>query len=101
MVNGRSTEIPNPPSPINVASLLRPWVKLPMHSFEPLLIDMSVNLRRRNVGVAQHFLNNSQIRTVSEQMCRETMPQKVRIHVLFHAGALCVLLNDLPDTRCR
>lgn len=64
MADGRSTQIPNPQSPINVARRLRPRVKLPVHSFEPLLIDMSVNLRRRNIGMAQHFLNNPQIRAV-------------------------------------
>ena len=72
-----------------------------MYSLQPLLIDMRVDLCRGYVGVAQHFLDNAQIRTVSEQMCREAMPQKVRIHVLFQAGALRVFLNDLPDTRCR
>src|SRR5947207_44824 len=25
---------------------LRPWVKLPVHGFEPLLVDVRVNLRR-------------------------------------------------------
>jgi hypothetical protein len=64
MVDARSTQIPNPQFRINVASPLCPRVKLPVHSFEPLLIDMSVNLRRRNIGVAQHFLDNPQIRTV-------------------------------------
>ena len=101
MADGRSTQIPDTQSRFSVARPLRPRVKLPVHSFEPLLIDMSVNLRRRNIGMTQHFLNNPQIRTVSEQVRREAMPQKVRIHVLFQSAAPRVLLNDLPNTRCR
>ena len=61
MVDGRSTQIPNPQFRTNVASSLRPRVKLPVHGFEPLLVNVGVNLRRRNIGVAQHGLHASQI----------------------------------------
>jgi hypothetical protein len=40
-------------------------VKLPMHSLEPLLIDMCVNLRSGNVRVAQHFLDDAQVGTIA------------------------------------
>ena len=75
-------------------------MKLAMHSLQPLLIDMGVNLCRRYVGVAQHLLDDSQIRAVAKQMRCEAVPQKVRIDVLFQSGPLRVLLNDLPDPRC-
>jgi hypothetical protein len=75
-------------------------MKLAMHSLEPLLIDMGIDLGRRYVRVAQHLLDDSQIRAVAEQMRCEAVPQKVRINVLFQSGALRVLLNDLPDPRC-
>ena len=71
-----------------------------MYSLQPLLIDMGVDLRRRYVGVAQHLLDDSQIRAVAEQMRCEAVSQKVRINVLFQADPLRVLLNDLPDPRC-
>ena len=71
-----------------------------MHSLEPLLIDMRVDLGRRYVRVAQHLLDDSQIRAVAEQMRCEAVPQKVRINVLFQSGALRVLFNDLPNPRC-
>ena len=100
MVDGRSTQIPNPQSRINLVSPLSPRVKLPVHSFEPLLVDVGVNLRRRNVSVAQHFLDDPQIRAVAEQMRREAVPQKVRIDVLFQSGALRMFLYDLPNARC-
>jgi hypothetical protein len=76
-------------------------MKLPMHSFKPLLIDMRIDLRRRNIGVAEHLLNNPQIGAVSEQMRRETMAEKVRVNVLLQPGAPRVFLHDLPDTRRR
>ena len=72
-----------------------------MHSFKPLLIDMRIDLRRRNIGVAEHLLNNPQIGPVPEQMRRETMAEKVRVNVLLKPGAPRVLLHDLPDTRRR
>ena len=72
-----------------------------MHSFKPLLIDMRIDLRRRNIGVAEHFLNNPQIGAVPEKMRRETMAEKVRVNVLIKPGAPRVLLHDLPDTRRR
>lgn len=72
-----------------------------MHSLQPLLVDVGVNLCRRYVGVAQHLLDDSQIRAVAKQMRCEAVPQKVRIDVLFQSGSLRVFLNDLPDSRCR
>jgi hypothetical protein len=40
-------------------------MKLSVHGFEPLLIDMRVNLRRRNIRVAEHFLDNAQVGAVA------------------------------------
>ena len=74
-------------------------MKLPMHSFKPLLIDMRIDLRRRNIGVAEHLLNNPQIGAIPQQMRRETMAEKVRVNVLFQPGVPRVFLHDLPDTR--
>ena len=75
-------------------------MKLPMHSFQPLLIDMRIDLCRRNIGVTQHFLNNSQIGAVPQQMRRETVPEKVRVNIFLQPGALRVFFYDLPDARC-
>ena len=71
-----------------------------MHSLQPLLIDMGVDLRCRYVGVAQHLLDNSQIRAVAEQMCCEAVPQKVRVNILLQSSPLRVFFNDLPYPRC-
>ena len=70
-----------------------------MHSFKPLLVDVRVHLRRRNIGVPEHFLNDPQIGAIAKQVGREAMPEKVRVNV-FESGALCVFFYDLPDARC-
>ena len=33
--------------------------------------DRRVNLRRRNIGVTEHFLNRTQVRTAREQVRRK------------------------------
>ena len=40
---------------------------------------MGVNLRGGNVGMAKHFLNDAQRRTVRQQMAGKGMPQGMRI----------------------
>jgi hypothetical protein len=49
-------------------------MKFPVNRFQPLLIHVGINLRRRNVGVPEHFLNDPQIGAVAQQMRRETVP---------------------------
>ena len=75
-------------------------MKLAMYSLQPLLIDMGVDLRCRYVGVAEHLLDNSQIRAVAEQMCCEAVAQQVRVNILLQSSPLRVFLNDLPDSCC-
>src|SRR5207245_9967747 len=73
---------------------LCPWVKLPMHSFKPLLIDVRVHLRRRNIGVAEHFLNDPQIGAIAKQVGREAMAEEGREDVFLESAALCVVFYD-------
>ena len=56
-------------------------MKLPVHGFQPLLVYVRVNLRRRNIGVAKHFLDDSQVRAIAEKVRRETMAEQVRINI--------------------
>ena len=48
-------------------------MELSVHGFEALLIDVGVDLGCRNVGMAQHFLDDAQIGTVTEQMRGKTV----------------------------
>jgi len=76
-------------------------VKLPMYSFKPLLIDVRVNLRRRNIGVAEHFLDDAQVSAVSKQVRRETVPEKMGINVFLQSGVPSMFFHDLPNPhRC-
>ena len=70
-----------------------------MHRLEPLLIDMRVNLRCRNIRMAEHFLDNAQIGAVAEQVRREAVPQQMRINIFLQAGVSRLFLHDLPDPR--
>ncbi len=47
---------------------LGPRVKLPMHLLQAFLIDVGVDLRRGDVGVAEHFLDHAQVGTVVQQV---------------------------------
>jgi hypothetical protein len=75
-------------------------MKLPMHSFQPLLIYMRIDLRGGNIGVAQHLLDDPQIGAVPEQMRRETVPEEVWVNIFRQSRASRVFLHDLPDARC-
>ncbi len=73
---------------------------MPMHSFQSLLIDVCIDLRRRNVGMSEHFLDDAKIGSVPEQMRREAVSKKVRVNVLFESGTSRMFFHDLPDARC-
>ena len=52
---------------------LRARMKFPMDRFQALLINVRVNLRRRDIGVAEHLLDDAQISAVAEQMRGKTV----------------------------
>jgi hypothetical protein len=76
-------------------------MKLPVDGFQALLIDVSVNLRGRNVGVAEHFLNDPEIGPIAEQMGGEAVPEQMRINIFLQAGVSRFFLHDLPNPRRR
>src|SRR5262245_26611397 len=50
-----------------------------VHRFQPLLVHMRVDLGGGNVCVSKHFLNYSEVRAVSEQVCGKAMADEVWI----------------------
>ena len=50
-------------------------MKLAVDLLQPLLINVSVNLGRRDVGVPQHFLDYPKISAIIQQMGSEAVPQ--------------------------
>src|SRR5437016_4763958 len=55
------------------------------HRLEAFAVDVGIDLRGRDVGVAEHRLDGAQIRTALEQVGGETVPQRVRIDALWNA----------------
>ena len=62
---------------------------------------MRVDLRRRDVGVAEHLLQRAQVAAAGEQMRRERVAQRVRAHPALQAGAARVALDDLVEALAR
>src|SRR5438874_1146596 len=79
----------------------RSRMKLPVDCLQALLVHVRVNLRRRNIGVPEHFLDDPEIRAVAEEMGREAVPQQVRINIRLEPRLFRALLHDLPDPRRR
>ena len=63
----------------------RARMELSMDGFEPILIDVRVNLGRGNIGVTQHFLDDAQVGAVTEKMRSETVPEQVRINIFLQS----------------
>ena len=53
-------------------------MKLLMDRFQPILIDMSVNLGRRNVRMSEQLLNSAQIPAARQQMGGKTVAEGMR-----------------------
>jgi hypothetical protein len=49
-------------------------MKLPMHFFQSRVLDMRVDLSGLDAGVAEHLLNQSQVRAAGQQVRREAVP---------------------------
>ena len=49
--------------------------------------DVGVDFGSADVGVAEEFLDDAQVCTVFEQVCREAVPEHVRGHIASYAGA--------------
>jgi hypothetical protein len=49
-------------------------MELAVDRLKPALIDVCINLGRRDVGMAQHFLHQPQIRPARQQMCGKAVP---------------------------
>src|SRR6185369_2779720 len=57
---------------------LPPRVRALIHCQKPLAVDAGIDLRGRERGVAEQFLDRAQIAAAAEQMGGEGMPQRMR-----------------------
>ena len=61
-------------------------MKLPVHLAQPLARDVRVDLRRPDVGVAEHELHGAQVGAAFDEVGGEGVAQGVRAQVLAHLG---------------
>src|SRR5580765_832545 len=94
---GKQLTVPDGTDPVNSCSRMKSVVDLSQTRFE----HMSVNLRGRQVRVAEHGLNGAQIGATLEQIRREGMTEHVRAQRRPDAGRGAVLLEELPEADAR
>src|SRR5439155_22756332 len=61
------------------------------------LDHMRVDLRRRQIAMAEHHLNRPEVGAPLEQVRRERMPHDVRAERRRQVGAAAVLFQDFPE----
>ena len=98
LLNGFARVFESAVKPAHSENSSRAWMKLLMDGLEPLGVDMGVNLGGGDVGVAEHFLNNTQRCAVLQQVAGEGVAQRVRRHIFHDAGPFGVLLDNLPQS---
>src|SRR5678816_3551947 len=76
--------------------LLAARMELLMDLPEILAVDVGVDLRRGDVGVAEHLLYGAQVRPALEEMRREGVTEGMRRDMLGDARSLDVAAQDLP-----
>ena len=82
-------------------SLFSARVELLVDRLEAVAIHVRVVLRGLNRGVAEEFLNGSQVGTAGEYVRRETVPQRVRARLAGETRPLAVFLDESPQEDSR
>ena len=83
------------------SSRSRPGVEPRVHGLQPRFEHVRVNLRRRQVGVAQHHLNRAQVGAAFEQMRGERVADDVRAERARQPRRGAVPFEDLPEPDAR
>src|SRR5881394_4082771 len=68
---------------------------------EPLARDVRVDLRGRDVGVAEQELHHAKVGAVVDEVRREGMAQHVRRELLAGNGARAVAPDEMPERLAR
>ena len=72
-------------------------VALRVDGFQAAVFDVGVDLRGRDAGVAEHFLEGSDLGASGQHVRRKTVSQCVRTDAFSAADSLGVFLDDAPD----
>ena len=79
---------------------LRPGMRFVIGAFQSFGRDVSVNLRRGQVGMTQQFLDTAQVGALVQQMGGVTVPQFVRRKIGVETGDFQITFKaDLDDAR--
>ena len=71
-------------------------MKPSVRGLQSLLVYVRINLRRRNISVTKHFLDDSQVCSIAQQVRRETMAEQVRINIELQSRVKRARFHDLP-----
>src|SRR3954449_5463485 len=74
---------------------MRPRMRLEVGRLELLPREVRVELRGREVGMAEHLLDRAQVTAAREQVRRKAVPESVRAHPIGEPGRLRMLQDDL------
>ena len=74
------------------------WMRHAVDLPQSFLADLGVDLRRRDRGVPEHLLDDTQVGPVIEQVGRARVPEHVRRQVIGDARPFAVLLDHQPGT---
>ena len=69
-----------------------------MDFFKAFCVDVRVYLSCADVGVSEHFLNQTQISAVSQQVSGEGVPQRVGADFFFYPRHESVFFYQLPNS---
>src|SRR3954454_16186166 len=83
--------------PIPAASGSGARVRLEVDVLQAVAREVRVQLRRGDVGVAEHLLDRAQVAAAGEQVGRERVPKRVRAHPIREPGAGRVAPDDLVE----
>ena len=72
-------------------------MKFPVNRRQFTAVDMSINLRRTDICMTEHFLNHPQISSIRQQMRGKRMTKGVRMNIFRNAGTECRILYDRPN----
>src|SRR5262245_28475589 len=79
----------------------RPRMEPIVHRAQARFEDVRVDLRRGQIGMAEHHLNRAQVGAALEQMRRERVPHDVWAQRAPQAGLASVALQNLPEADAR
>lgn len=71
-------------------------MKLSVNAPKVFAVDVGVDLRRRNIGVAKHFLYGAKVGATFEKVSCKGMSESVRRHALRDACLVDVFTKNFP-----